>query len=88
MSRKISVEDRTLTVEDTEGMFLILGSGVLMALLALSLESIYNCIERKKLSEDNESEMDTTPWPEGCDSWVTRELAFPGIKQRPMRGSV
>ena len=43
---KIPTEDRELTLDDMQGMFLILGSGILIAILSLFLEYISHLINK------------------------------------------
>ncbi|XP_016844519.1 ionotropic receptor 21a isoform X1 [Nasonia vitripennis] len=91
ISKKIKVEDRELTVEDTQGMFLILGSGFLMAMLALALESLYSYFKKRNIKKDSVSEMEGTDWmteSQVMGSWIYGKDAFPGMRQRPARGSV
>lgn len=86
------MEDRILTVEDTQGMFLILGSGFLMAMLSLALESLNNYFRKRNIKKDSVNDMGSTDWviesQVVIDSWVHRRDDFPGIRQRPARGSV
>ncbi|XP_033231971.1 ionotropic receptor 21a [Belonocnema kinseyi] len=62
---KVQIEDRKLNLDDTQGMFLVLGSGFLIAMLAFSLEYICHLIRKrccgktkiKVINVTNESEL-------------------------------
>ncbi|XP_022915376.1 ionotropic receptor 21a [Onthophagus taurus] len=51
--RSIIVDDRSLSLDDTQGIFLLLGAGFLMGLAALISEMLggcFNCCKRRRLS--------------------------------------
>jgi hypothetical protein len=85
MSLKIQVEDRTLTVEDTQGMFLILGTGFLTALLALTLELLTKFLKNRKTIDANEStDISLTPISR-IDDWIIRKNSVSRIRFRSNR---
>ncbi|THK32945.1 ionotropic receptor 21a [Diachasma alloeum] len=55
--RKIPVQDRSLALDDTQGMFLILGAGTLLAFLTLSIECCVH-LWKKRYSNDVGHTMD------------------------------
>ncbi|XP_014213410.1 ionotropic receptor 21a [Copidosoma floridanum] len=53
MSQKIQVVERNLTVEDTQGMFMLLGIGFLLALAVLSVENFTGRLDKRRIARDN-----------------------------------
>ena len=89
MSRKILVEDRVLMVEDTFGMFMVLGAGVILGILSLTIESIVRYYKKKHMVQDDSNEEHY--WKQSCtfDSWMIQEDLYSSrIKRLPSRGSI
>lgn len=61
-SRIVYTEDRSLTLDDTQGMFLLLGAGCLFGLLSLVLENVggcFGCCRKQRSRENNSINSDT-----------------------------
>ena len=86
---KIPIEDRKLNLDDTQGMFLVLGSGVFISILSLFLEYIFylisqNCCAKSEIEIiDIKNESELIDWPPNFlfDSVMS-------IGQKPSRRSI
>lgn len=63
----LPIEEKELALDDTQGMFLILGSGFLIAILSLFMEYIYHsimtdCKKSKIESIENIDEKESIDW--------------------------
>ncbi|XP_011501708.1 PREDICTED: glutamate receptor ionotropic, kainate 5 [Ceratosolen solmsi marchali] len=86
ISRKIQVNDRILTVEDTQGMFLILAIGLSLAVFVITIESSINFIKKcGKNDEDKRTDGFLTSINQ-IDSSTLRKNSSSEIKWRPIRG--
>lgn len=91
MSKKIIVEDRILMVEDTHGMFMLLGLGFLMGLTSLTFESAARLAKRRKIEPiDEDMASDDYYWSNNTqvDTCVVQGNVPLQLRHRPGRGSV
>lgn len=88
ISKKVVIEDRVLTVEDTLGMLMLLGLGFGLGFVALSSEIARNfwLARNKKLEQSSDTYWRRTS--SLVDSWIIRENNFVDVRHRSTRGSV
>ena len=89
MSRRVKIEDRVLTVEDTQGMFLILGIGFFLGFVALSSEVAIGLIRRWKMNQHKENTGRINYEQQShLDSWVIHQDHQEPVRYRLCRGSI
>ncbi|KAJ8683603.1 hypothetical protein QAD02_019395 [Eretmocerus hayati] len=87
ISKKVMIEDRVLTVEDTLGMFMLLGIGFGMAIVALAGEKMSGFLKKRKEVHDDDAVDDDLYWvnESRVDSWiVSGRIDAAGIRRRPV----
>ncbi|XP_034950331.1 ionotropic receptor 21a [Chelonus insularis] len=88
--RKITIHDRKLELDDTQGMFLVLGAGILIASLALLIECVVHIFRKKfsgnfdtRTSMESNITMPQTSFLEVLEPWDLRSSS----NLRPQRFS-
>nr|UEN71273.1 ionotropic receptor 4 [Gregopimpla kuwanae] len=72
--QRVSVEERQLTVDDTQGMFLILGAGTLIGFFVLSIECCVHSIKKRwhsKVANEENNNFADGSYERNLDFWLS-----------------
>ena len=74
--QRVSVEERQLTLDDTQGMFLVLGAGTLIGFFALFMECCFHGITKRCFSreiEDDDDDLETL-YERNLNFWINDNI--------------